>query len=117
MKILHAMLCALFVLSTLPAATARTPEEAAIRQVLEQQADAWNRHDLEGFMRGYWNSSHLTFFSGGTVQHGWDAALLRYRQAYQSQGRQMGKLDFSDLQIQTLGPGYALVRGAFHLTM
>ena len=29
----------------------------------------------------------------------------------------MGKLDFSDLNIQVLGPDAALVRGSFHLTM
>jgi beta-aspartyl-peptidase (threonine type) len=92
-------------------------EPAAIRQVLNQQVEAWNRHDLESFMRGYWHSPQLTFFSGATVYHGWDNALARYRQAYQSEGRQMGKLNFSDLQIESLGPSAALVRGAFHLAM
>ena len=29
----------------------------------------------------------------------------------------MGKLDFSDLQIETLSPAAAFVRGAFHLAM
>jgi len=29
----------------------------------------------------------------------------------------MGKLDFSDLNIQVLGPDAAFVRGSFHLTM
>jgi uncharacterized protein (TIGR02246 family) len=91
--------------------------QAAIRQVLEQQTDAWNRHDLDGFMQGYWHSPELTFFSGATAHRGWDAALERYRKAYQSEGRQMGKLAFSELQIETLGPAAAFVRGRFHLTM
>ena len=29
---------------------------------LNQQQAAWNRHDLEAFMSGYWNSPTLTFF-------------------------------------------------------
>jgi hypothetical protein len=28
---------------------------AAVRDVLVCQQDAWNGHDLEGFMSGYWN--------------------------------------------------------------
>ena len=90
---------------------------SAIMRVLESQTAAWNRHDLESFMQGYWNSPELTFFSGAKVTRGWQPTLERYRKAYQSQGREMGKLDFSDLNIQVLGPDVAFVRGSFHLTM
>src|SRR5205807_9533216 len=34
---------------------------------------AWNGHDLEAFMTGYWNSPSLTFFSGDQVAKGWQA--------------------------------------------
>ena len=30
--------------------------KAAVEAVLRTQQVAWNRHDLEGFMAGYWNS-------------------------------------------------------------
>ena len=62
--------------------------QAAIRQVLDEQVAAWNRQDLDGFMQGYWHSPQLTFFSGASVNRGWDNALQRYRKAYQSEGRQ-----------------------------
>ena len=107
-----------FLLITL--ASAANPSgntQAAIRQVLEKQVEAWNRQDLDAFMQGYWHSPELTFFSGATENRGWDAALERYRKAYQSEGRQMGKLAFSDLQIESLGPAAAFVRGSFHLSM
>jgi beta-aspartyl-peptidase (threonine type) len=81
------------------------------------QADAWNHHDLERFMTGYWNSPELTFFSGGKVSEGWEAALERYRRSYQSEGHEMGRLDFSHLRIKPLGSGFALVRGEWKLTM
>ena len=87
----------------------------AIRSVLDKQVEAWNRKDLIGFMRGYWNSPGLTFYSGGTKTFGWQATLDRYRKRYQSEGREMGTLDFSELQIEMLGPKSAFVRGTWHL--
>jgi ketosteroid isomerase-like protein len=90
---------------------------AAIRRVLEEQQAAWNRHDLEGFMAGYWNSPELTFFSGAHESKGWQAALDRYKKSYQGAGHEMGKLEFSNLRIETLGSDSAFVRGEFHLTM
>ena len=92
-------------------------EEAAIRQVLENQVAAWNRHDLESFMQGYWKSPELTFVAGAKVTRGWQPTLERYRNVYQAEGREMGKLEFSDLNVQTLGTDAALARGQFQLTM
>lgn len=88
-----------------------------IRQVLARQVAAWNHRDLEGFMKGYWRSPDLTFYSGGTTVSGWEETLGRYRNRYQSAGKEMGKLDFSDLKIELLGPSAAFVRGQFHLKM
>jgi ketosteroid isomerase-like protein len=117
MKRLLAIFCTPLLLFSVAAAANRSGAQSAIRQVLDKQVEAWNRQDLESFMQGYWHSPHLTFFSGVTVYRGWDSALERYRKAYQSEGRQMGKLEFSELQIESLSPTAALVRGAFHLSM
>ena len=91
-------------------------QDKPIQQVLQQQQAAWNRHDLEAFMSGYWNSPELTFF-GAKKTPGWQATLERYRKTYQSEGREMGTLEFSDLKIETLAPGAAFVRGSWKLTM
>jgi|SRR5262249_31858985 len=98
--------------------TQRHPKNAAheIRAVLDRQVEAWNRHDLEGFMEGYWKSQELTFFSVGTRRSGWEEAIAGYRNRYQSEGKEMGHLDFSDLQIEMLGRQAAYVRGLWHLT-
>ena len=88
-----------------------------IRDVLDRQVEAWNRRDLEGFMRGYWRSPDLTFYSGGTTVSGWEETLARYRNRYQSAGNEMGRLEFLDLKIELLGPRAAFVRGRFHLKM
>ena len=90
---------------------------SAIRRVIEDLQAAWNRQDLEAFMAGYWNSPELTFFSGAHEAKGWQAALDRYKKNYQGAGHEMGKLDFTNLRIETLGQESAFVRGEFHLTM
>ena len=109
-----AILLPLFSSLTLFSADDVTP---AIQQVLTRQQDAWNRHDLEAFMSGYWNSSQLTFFSGARETSGWQPTLERYRQAYQSSGKEMGKLEFSELKIKSFAGDAAFVRGAWKLTM
>jgi len=91
--------------------------KTAVESVLRVQQDAWNRHDLEGFMAGYWNSTELTFFSGAKQTGGWQATLDRYKATYASPGHEMGKLEFSGLRIEMLGADAAFVRGAWGLTM
>lgn len=84
--------------------------------VLQQQQAAWNHHDLESFMSGYWNSPDLTFFSTQRTS-GWQATLDKYRKTYQSGGHEMGTLEFSDLQVEELSPKAAFVRGSWKLTL
>jgi ketosteroid isomerase-like protein len=90
-------------------------EKLAIRHLLQAQVDAWNLRDLEGFMNGYWRSPDLTFFSGANATEGWQTTLDRYRRRYQSEGKEMGKLDFYDLYVDLLGTDAAFVRGHWHL--
>ncbi|HUK89743.1 MAG TPA: nuclear transport factor 2 family protein [Blastocatellia bacterium] len=90
---------------------------AEIRTVLDRQVVAWNAHDLNGFMAGYWKSPDLTFFSGGTKEAGWDETMKRYIDRYTGAGKEMGTLDFSGLQIEVLGPRAAFVRGKWHLKL
>lgn len=116
-KITLGAVALVLVASVLAAQTAVPDQKAAIRSVLEQQVDAWNRGDLAGYMEGYWKSQDLTFFSGGNVIRGWELTLARYRQRYQGEGKEMGKLDFFDLSIDPLGPDAAVVRGHWHLQM
>jgi beta-aspartyl-peptidase (threonine type) len=103
-------------------ACAATPTPAPdvtkdVRVVLTAQIDAWNRGDLDGYMAGYWKSPDLIFFSNGTETRGWQATLDRYRTRYQGEGKQMGILDFPELDILTLGPEAAMARGRWRLKM
>lgn len=101
-------------------AAAQTPESDAIgdvRAVWTAQVEAWNRGDLEAFMAGYWKSSDLVFFSNGTETRGWQETLDRYRARYQAEGKQMGTLDFPQLDFSMLGTETVLTRGRWRLTM
>jgi beta-aspartyl-peptidase (threonine type) len=104
-----------------PIAAQKSPKalsaKTEINDVIQQQVAAWNRQDLEAFMAGYWKSPNLTFFSGATATNGWEPTLQRYQQRYQAKGAAMGKLEFSELSIEQLGPDAAFVRGHWHLTM
>lgn len=92
-------------------------ESLAVTQVLVAQMKAWNNNDLDAFMTGYWKSPELTFFSGANERHGWQETMDRYKATYQSPGHEMGKLEFSNMRVEALGPDAAFARGEFHLTM
>jgi ketosteroid isomerase-like protein len=102
------------------AATTKLPHrrdaraEEAIRAVLDAQAAAWNRGDLEGYMDGYLRSNDTEFVGGDTITRGWQTVLERYRRNYDSREK-MGVLTFSDLEITVLGKDAALVLGRWHL--
>ena len=89
----------------------------AIRQVLDEQAVAWNKGDLIGFMAGYLKSDDLSFYSGNSKTAGWKATLQRYQKKYQADGKEMGKLSFTELTVELLGSDHALVRGRFTLEL
>jgi ketosteroid isomerase-like protein len=119
MKYVSALACAILLLAFASSAIAQSVPDArsTIEKVLLTQQDAWNRHDLDAFMAGYWNSPELTFFSGVTERNGWQETIERYKATYTGAGHEMGKLDFSELRIEMLGPDAAFVRGSWHLTM
>ncbi|MBK8465082.1 MAG: DUF3225 domain-containing protein [Chloracidobacterium sp.] len=89
-------------------------QEAAIRKVMDEQAAAWNRGDLEAFMEGYWRSEKLTFISGTEVTRGWQKTLDNYKKGYDSKAK-MGVLTFSDLEFTILSKDAAVVLGSWAL--
>jgi beta-aspartyl-peptidase (threonine type) len=94
----------------------REKEDEAIRKVLVDQQKAWNEGNLEKFMEGYWNSEDLTFSSENKTQRGWQATFDRYRKRYQSEGKEMGNLEFRDLDVDLVNWENALVKGHWELT-
>ncbi|HEX8096688.1 MAG TPA: nuclear transport factor 2 family protein [Pyrinomonadaceae bacterium] len=88
---------------------------AAIRAVMDAQAAAWNRGDIEGYMDGYARSDETVFVSGDRVTRGWQTVLDRYRKSYDTREK-MGALAFSELEINPVSKDAAVVLGRWQLT-
>jgi uncharacterized protein (TIGR02246 family) len=89
-------------------------EEQAIRAVLENQREAWNRSDLHGYMQGYWNDPKLRFASGASIENGWQQTLQRYQSRYTTP-ELMGQLTFDIIDIHVVDPNSAYVFGRWSL--
>jgi ketosteroid isomerase-like protein len=90
-------------------------DSVAIRKIMDDQAAAWNRGDLDAFMSiGYWKSDKLKFVSGDRITFGWQPTLDNYRKTYSSTAL-MGKLTFSGLKIEVISKDAAFVIGSWSL--
>jgi len=103
----------LFMLLTLRS-TAQSNDELAIKQALNEQIEAWNKGDIERFMKTYWENDSLMFIGKGGIKYGWNNTLNNYKRNYPDTVA-MGKLSFNILKISQLSPEYIYVVGKWHL--
>ncbi len=108
------LIFALAFITTVSAQSRDEKTRADILRVIDDQATAWNRGDIDGFMRGYWNSPEMTFVSGDSVTKGWTPTLERYKRGYNTRAK-MGVLSFTELQVTVLSKRSAVVLGRFTL--
>ena len=105
------------ILLSLVAVSACAAEPASViaaRRLLEVQRDAWNRADIDGFMRGYWRSPDLRFAGGDAYRNGWQETIDRYRKSYPDAAA-MGRLDFDLVEVRELSPEAVFVFGKWAL--
>ena len=88
--------------------------ETQIRSMLDAQASAWNRGDIDGYMDGYARGDATEFVSGDTVTRGWQTVRDRYAKKYDSREK-MGTLTFSEVVVRPLGDDAAFVTGCWQL--
>ena len=93
----------------------RSADAQLIRGLLACQAAAWNRGNIDEYMKPYWHSDDLTFSSGGQTKRGFAATREAYLRRYPTP-EQMGQLAFDDLEIRWLGDRVALLLGRWRLT-
>jgi ketosteroid isomerase-like protein len=110
---LFALLVAACALGASAQTGAKPSESDAILAMLNRQAGDWNRGDLDAFARGYNNSADILFM-GRTIRRGYGQMLAGYRKSFPTRAA-MGKLAFTDLQVQPLDERFATVTGRFHL--
>ncbi len=96
------------------ATNTKASPEASIKAVLTEQSKAWNRGDIDSFMKTYWKSEKLSFSSGGQMTRGWKATRDRYHKRYPTR-TEMGQLKFDQLEVTSLGEHSAMVLGRWHL--
>lgn len=110
MKIFTAILLTIgFVFSNHLARAADVEED--IRDLLTDQTEAWNRGDVESFVKPY--AEDCTFV-GKQIVKGREKVLARYKTSYPTTAA-MGKLTFRNLEVREAGEHIALVTGEWHL--
>lgn len=87
--------------------------DAAVRKVLGEQVEAWNRGDLDAFLKGY-SDSEATLFVGKQLVRGYTAIAARYRHTYPTR-QTMGELSFAEIEVRPLSKDCASVVGRFSL--
>ncbi|MGM5469464.1 YybH family protein [Flavobacteriaceae bacterium LMO-SS05] len=89
-------------------------DKAEILKVLDQQENAWNAFDLEGFMQGYWKSDELKFYGSNGITQGWEQTLANYKSRYATND-QIGKLNFTIDAVSKIENNAYYVMGQYHL--
>lgn len=89
-------------------------DEIAVCQLLDEQTQAWNRGDIESFMKTYWKNDSLMFIGKSGITYGWINTLNNYKKNYPDTIA-MGKLSFNILTVKRLSFQYFQVVGKWHL--
>ena len=110
MRYLLLQLCLCFGLTVF----GQSRNETAISNILGTQASAWNRGDIEGFMKGYWENDSLMFIGKSGITYGWQQTLDNYKKNYPDTAA-MGKLAFDIIYLKKLSGDYAYVVGKWML--
>ncbi len=88
--------------------------EKAIRELLDRQTRDWNSGNIDGFMKGYWESDSLMFIGKSGVTYGWANTLKNYKKGYPDTAA-MGQLSFNLVSVKKLSKKYYFVVGKWFL--
>ncbi len=88
------------------------PAKAAIEAMLNRQAEAWNRGDLNAFVADY--AARCTLVGSEITETTRARVLAHYKEKYPSRAA-MGNLAFSDLAVHLLKADIAIVTAHWHL--
>lgn len=95
-------------------AIAGSKQEQAIRNMLAAQVVEWNKGNIEGYMKGYWESDSLLFIGKNGPTYGYTTTFNRYKKSY-ANAAQMGQLTSTIVSVQKLSARYYFVVGKWHL--
>lgn len=111
MNILRLSILLLFIIGCTEEEAVRDAEmESEIRSALNQQREAWNKGDIEGFVSWYIQSDDLRFTTSRGMLRGVDEVLNRYKESYADTDR-MGRLDFEVMDFRCIDSDHAIMIG------
>jgi ketosteroid isomerase-like protein len=93
---------------------AGTVKEEITTLLMEQDA-AWNRGDLDGFMKPYDDTSELVFMGSSGPVRSSQVLKEHYESKYKTGQSDFGKLTFSELEVEELAPGIARAWGKWQV--
>jgi ketosteroid isomerase-like protein len=127
-KVLRGVVCALVVLLAACAgvqaqADKQAPEVDPLHTATRQELDvakaivaeqsAWNRGDLDGFVKGFKDSPE-TVFMGKLVLEGYAQIEADFKHNYPT-AASMGAMTYSEVEVHSLGENFAVCLGKYHL--
>ncbi len=95
-------------------AIAQNKDEKAIRQMLSAQVVEWNKGNIDGYMKGYWENDSLLFIGSKGPRYGYETTLKRYKEAYPDTAH-MGKLISTVTSMKKLSSEYYFIVGKWEL--
>lgn len=93
---------------------AQTKDEKAIRKLLVAQVAEWNKGNIAGYMKGYWENDSLVFIGKNGPNYGYSNTLARYQKAYPDAAH-MGRLTSTIINMKRLSPDYYFIIGKWQL--
>ena len=106
----------LFILSILFVfrAHAQNNDEQSIATMLAAQVTEWNKGNIAGYMKGYWDNDSLLFIGSKGPRYGYNNTLKRYEEAYPDAAH-MGILTSTVTSMKKLSPDYYFIVGSWFL--
>ena len=105
----------LFVLASSCSGSDPAQVEREVKAVLEAQVAAWNRGDVDAFMKGYDPTDDIVFTSGSNVRRGFKTTRDHFRRSWGDHPEKMGRLQFDELEVHPIGSDGAWVLGRWRL--
>ena len=107
-------ICVLVLLFFVNTGIAQNKDEREITAMLSAQVAQWNKGNVDGYMKGYWENDSLLFIGSSGPRYGYRATLKRYKEAYPDAAH-MGTLTSVVMSMERLSPEYYFIVGTWAL--
>jgi uncharacterized protein (TIGR02246 family) len=92
---------------------AQSKDEVAIREVIRQEIETWNKGDIDGYVNLYAPVDSVRMLYNGGAVYGKADILAFYKKYWPKE--KMGQLSFTDVKLERLSPEYYFTSGHFHV--